>query len=141
MTIELTRESVSAALDKAIQERGETWTYPNGANIGDRGLEPREWLLDQHGIQGGCRYFGANGVEPRCIVGYVLAEHGWTRDTLRNAIGVSVEGTGIRDLGENLTNDTELLRALERAQDAQDNGDQWRDAVDAYKHHLDVWDS
>jgi hypothetical protein len=126
---QLTRESVSEAIDKAVAERGEDWTYPGmGRDDWDeRDEEKDEWLL----ISEGCRYFGTDGKTPRCIIGYVLTEHGLDLDTLRGLTGGQVEGVGIDGvlrMAPILTDDRALKDALQRAQSAQDIGKTWSEA-------------
>lgn len=115
--ITLTVEQALAALDAAVADKGADFRYR------------ASWAV-------GCRYF--HGSEPGCIVGHVLHQYGVGRDDLcglwDSAVGAEVDmnvSYGIRSLrvAGLLDIDDRTESVLTSAQDAQDCGETWGEAV------------
>lgn len=112
MTIELTYEQALEGLERAVAEKGEDY------------IDPRVDAPD--GDEGECMNWNPDGT-PSCIVGHILSYHGGTKDSIG-------EGTVLR-LRDNkkLKADRLAYDLLAAAQDYQDRGMTWRDAVDIAK--------
>lgn len=117
----LTIESVTESIRKAVETKGADYVY-----------------------RGDCLYFaqdekGAHTV-PDCIVGHVLADHGYTLETLNDAciiVDPNVNGRRVRDLGMSLGIVPDLADALQCAQNRQDNRSTWGVAESAFLRTLD----
>lgn len=120
--IPFTRESVTAALEAAVDLKGEDYVYRDEA----------------------CRYFAEDG-SPRCIVGYVLQAHGWTLRDIKFSNSQSATSLFTRLVAPDL--DTYVRFALNQAQAAQDGNpgafyrqprQTWGEALRAYREALGV---
>lgn len=124
MTIEIDRDTALRELRAVVEEYGEGYRY-----------------VDEFGREGGedsaqCQYL--HGDEPGCIVGHVLHRLGVSADTLFAFDHASAGGDsqGIRTLASQgaltahgLVLTLDALDALDFAQDAQDSGYTWGDAL------------
>jgi hypothetical protein len=128
MIVELTVKSVTDALLTAVGERGNEYVYTNGHGMqagtrDDRGARLAVTCSYVHNA-------GTPGECPGCIVGYVLAKHGVSLSVLSQE-----EGGASTELLKNLRNsgvldcDSTVSRMLDYAQQAQDIGKTWHDAV------------
>ena len=87
---------------------------------------PKDCLL----VEMGCRYF-YNGA-PSCLVGHVLHRAGWSVNALRNLDdgGIAAQDLWYADLPQGATGLTQgAALALEKAQELQDVGDTWGEAL------------
>lgn len=138
MTISLTTENVLDLLEKAVEDRGIDYVYPNDQK------DPNEYGKEQSV----CRYVfrGPRGElqGPGCILGHVLA-----------TAGVPVKVMAPYDVASNgqTTPGVDLLRnlfqqglieydhnvdtMLEAAQSTQDNGSTWGEAYNSARHVVD----
>ena len=128
-TVRLTAAEVAADLRALAAERPD-YTYASPIVLG-------EWYDDDEDahrtglhVLDTCHYFHPQTGEPSCIVGHVLARHGvqleqvarWNEDVkLTEMLSVGPE-VGIVMEGSAAT-------MLQRAQDAQDHGTPWAEAV------------
>jgi len=115
--MKLTREAVTAAIEKVVAEKGADYVY-------DR----------EHG---GCTYSEQTpeGVVPSCIVGHVIAK--MDPELFQRVAEYESEtggfwwtGVDIRIPG--IEQDSAVKYALREAQDAQDDGDTWGEALEAF---------
>lgn len=120
-------------LDKALKERGEDWVFPQydecktcqSNNWED--YEPCQWHRDAC-----CRYFAPDG-SPACLVGYVISE---TVDRSHLDM-VEIEAQHALDAFSVLYNwgalavEERTAEMLYRAQELQDKGISWGEAVAA----------
>lgn len=126
--VAFTVESVTAAMEKAVAERGEDWVYPKYEDGWDH--------------MGGCRYFHAETHDPACIVGFVINEHGWTEDEATAAFlyrSDGVEGLRARALLDGLSAPPAVVHALSAAQAEQDECEPWGKALSQYRSSIDGW--
>ncbi|MGH9249800.1 MAG: hypothetical protein ACRD0W_09840 [Acidimicrobiales bacterium] len=76
-----------------------------------------------------CRYFDANS-KPRCLIGVLLAEYGVTLADMTESVDMNGETVdNVIDKLPWLTTSKRALVYLRAAQDRQDNGASWRDAI------------
>lgn len=117
----ITVESMTAAMEKAVELRGADWVYPR---------DNLDWMDGSS-----CVYVTTAGA-PACIVGVAL-----------DILGIDMKNRSNGSASEVLmTLDTlvsdeapgELAAALDRAQLAQDTGQTWGEALMAYKGTLGV---
>ncbi|MFF1701223.1 hypothetical protein [Streptomyces sp. NPDC058252] len=114
--VEITLDESKKYLGEAVNAKGADYVYKNVTNP-DSGLET-------------CAYFDPKTKKPSCIVGHVLASKGVTFDRLdgrdRN-LYTNVQGLIDAEIIE-VDNETQALLAL--AQNAQDLGETWGDALE-----------
>jgi hypothetical protein len=130
----LTYEDAVLGLKKALAVKGEDYVYER----------PKFPLNDGLTIEA-CAYFTAEG-QPSCIVGHVMADLGHTINDL-DQIASSYDGTfntgatastAMDYLGYELDEKTRCLLSV--AQDYQDSGHRWGEAVEVaveYASHVD----
>lgn len=99
---------------------------------GDDFVYHKQDMSDIHGVQDhlpskGCRY--AVNDQPSCLVGHVLYRSGVAVDALNRLDKVGVSAHALRDFG--LEVDQDAGDVLVAAQEAQDRGHTWGDALDA----------
>jgi hypothetical protein len=95
-------EKAKELLAEAVAEKGEDYVYPESDKRGG---------ICQYQLEG----------KPACLVGNVLARHGWSVEALKAADHVSLWNTYDADLGS-----ASLL--LSEAQNKQDRGSTWGEA-------------
>ncbi len=112
----ITVASALESLEKARDSKPKGYRYNE---IDDDGVGTRK-----------CRYFESDG-SPSCIVGHVLADHGYTFDpeSFRNKVNV----IGIRSIV--ITSDAVAYGLLD-AQVTQDQGETWEQAVEVFKYRV-----
>ncbi len=117
----ITRESFSEAIEAAVAERGPDFIYP---------LEWKEEFPgndDPTALR--CVYF-KEGVGPACIIGVALDKLGVDVEKIVNSDASTIlSALGATDLG--------LLRAADLAQNQQDLGRPWVDALADYQETLE----
>lgn len=122
----ITIEAFTAAIEAAVQERGPEFIYPKG-EYGWRTLIGRP-AGPSHDVT--CLYVRTDADEPACIIGAALHQLGYPLAYLRR-----FEGDDGRDVLrmaiENV--DERLVSAARAAQDHQDNGFTWGEALDVYR--------
>lgn len=113
------------ALEAAVAERGEDWTYPKYQEVPGSCLDT-EW----HYVGGACRYVTRTANEPACIIGLALTKMGFTPRQLdaRASAGSMME---VLDVGT-----TDERDAAYTAQRKQDTGGTWGEALTTYKEAL-----
>lgn len=125
---EITREGFIQAVRDAVTERGEDWVYPQDRH--DARWWARRSTVKEDYI---CRYAQPDGT-PACLFGLALSK-----------LGVDIEefggeSLGISDLLGRLTDPSllgsDLIRAAEGAQEAQDNGLSWGVALQEFEEAL-----
>jgi hypothetical protein len=125
----ITRENFTAAMERAVAERGADYKYPTaqlnpewegtnpGVNI------PRIIADDYHTQTGAC-FYSTPGGEPACIIGQALFNIDPKLlpkpDLVAGAEDV-LYNMGVRDNG--------LRLAANKAQEAQDDGERWGSAL------------
>lgn len=110
------------AIEAAVEERGAAWEYPKYEEV------PTSW----HGIGGECLYVTSDTKQPACIVGLALAKMGFAADQM-DVITNAPEIMEQLDVGSN-----EERCAAMCAQEVQDNGGSWGEALKEYHNSLDV---
>lgn len=102
---ELTHEEARALLARAVEEKGADYVYPE--------------------FETGCSYLDGEG-NPSCLVGFVLTYAGVSGFEIENC-----EGTQAAEVVGSIFPDTEdrVRAALRAAQQVQDNGGTWAEAV------------
>lgn len=132
--IELTTENVLDALEKAVEEKGESFVYSN-----QDGVSSRNKFGSSSGIM--CHYVHWNDRTPvsGCIAGNVLHRLGVSLDTLSEH-----EKRPIRSVLEDFEDEGivtfedgyKVTMMLSHAQGAQDGGKTWGDALKAAKNMI-----
>lgn len=123
MTVQITRENFTAAMRAAVAERGEDFVYPaQGSELAEQG-----WRSEG----GTCVYVLPDG-SPACLIGLALYKIDpglLTHVEFQYDDAISVMSrAGVRD---------ELLRhAAAMAQEEQDGGAPWGDALSGYERAL-----
>ena len=124
MTVEITRENFTAAMRAAVAERGGDWVYPaEGSELAEQGWRSKEW--------GACVYVLPDG-SPACLIGLALYK-------IDPALVEGLEGenvTALRLLQRLGVEDGELYWAAQDAQDAQDLGEAWGNALKIYERAM-----
>ena len=120
MTVQITRENFTAAMRAAVAERGEDFVYPaQGSELAEQG-----WRSEQ----GTCVYVLPDG-SPACLIGLALYK-------IDPALVEGLEGedaTALRLLQRLGVEDGRLYWAAQVAQQAQDLGETWGDALKIYE--------
>lgn len=116
-----TQDAVTEALEKIIAEKGGDYLYPPA----------------QAGTT--CTYVEQDGT-PSCIVGHIIAAldpEGFQaiREEEEATGGSTDVATALREWAE-ADIDTELIRALQEAQNKQDAAGTWGEAFDVYRGYL-----
>ena len=123
MTVQITRENFTAAMRAAVSERGEDWVYPaEGSELGEQGWRSEE---------GTCVYALPDG-SPACLIGLALYK-------IDPALVEGLEGddtTALRLLQRLGVKDGGLYWAAQDAQDAQDLGATWGNALKTYEQAM-----
>ena len=114
MTTHITFEQALAGLEKAVRLKGRSYKY-----------EPP--VVDDADGLTMCMYFETDSGQPSCIVGHVLADHGVTLESLGPANADETVGSLVASDVLALDARTEAL--LVRAQQEQDNGTSWGEAL------------
>ena len=121
MTVQITRENFTAAMRAAVAERGEDWVYPaEGGELAEQG-----WRSEEGGA---CVYVLPDG-SPACLIGLALYK-------IDPALVEGLEGedvTALRLLQRLGVDDGRLYMAAHVAQEAQDLGDTWGNALKIYE--------
>lgn len=114
MSIEITYDEAVDLLKLAVEERGADYVYPRS---------------NRDAFDSGCVYF--EGTTPSCIVGHVLAYKDVDGLDLRyaNEIGIANLASFVDNI--DLVIDERTVSLLEKAQDAQDSGKTWGEALAA----------
>lgn len=128
----LTYEQALASLEQAIAERGEDFVYP------------QEWRTSvSENFKGWCVNFNQDG-SPSCIAGYVYSlwsienDEVWREDSVDTLAG--------RDGGEKdaatapLQIDARTYVLLSSAQNAQDSGSTWKQALEIALRDVEAYD-
>lgn len=122
----MTDMTFTEAMEAAVAERGEDWTYPEydaeNADYGDT-----NWHYDG----GTCRYVTRDEKEPACIIGLALTK-----------MGLPPEKIDMRTGALNLLGTLNVATGAERqaaryAQSKQDAGRSWGEALAAYHGRLE----
>jgi hypothetical protein len=134
MEMTLSFEQARDGLRKAVEARGADFVYPD------------EWRAGGSGF-GYCVNFDAETLEPRCIIGYVLWLNGVVPDS-EDDLGDPVDK--LTRLGPEwpeddygpapLKVDTKTFLMLYRAQNMQDDGKTWGDAVMAAEKTAEAYE-
>ncbi|WMI33977.1 hypothetical protein SEA_ERENYEAGER_107 [Microbacterium phage Erenyeager] len=118
-----TDEQVTEAIERVVADRGEDYVYDNGRN--------KKW-------EQGCFYASKDGESPSCVVGFVV--NALNPEAFRKIVEVEIGGGASFDVQDalaytdgELNISTEARRALQKAQDEQDGGKPWGDALASYK--------
>jgi hypothetical protein len=111
MSIELSAERAIELLREVVAEYGEDHVYTTQEG--------------QRANEGPCLY--VHGDQPGCIAGHVYHRAGLTLDQLRAQEGSTARGLGFIDLGVS----ADVADLLSRAQDRQDKGYTWGEALAA----------
>jgi hypothetical protein len=121
--VPVTREKLNEVLKKIVEERPEyVYQKPAGFTHSD----------------GVCRYvhLKGDGYVPGCLIGHLL-----------NRLGVSLEdiipfegGPASTIVSRLIDVDSRNIKALDWAQNAQDSGEPWGEAYQAYLHALSLLD-
>ena len=123
MTVQVTRENFTAAMRAAVAERGEDWVYPaEGSELAEQGWREEE---------GTCVYVLPDG-SPACLIGLALYK-------IDPALVEGLEGenvTALRLLQRLGVEDGELYWAAQDAQDTQDVGKTWGNALKIYERAM-----
>lgn len=121
--MKITVEQFTAAMEAAVAERGADYVYPAPVEKGHPD--------DYHNAAGTCMYQTSDGA-PACIIGVALSK---IDPSLMPAYG---DTFGASAVIHRLTdgNSYELPEAAGAAQDAQDQGKTWGEALEAYKKSL-----
>lgn len=126
----ITRENFRAALQKAVEDRGEGWVYPDNA----------EWRAPNHiGETYACLYVKADGL-PACLIGYAV--HAIDPEGFAHKMGGREKPLIVRaDQFLHLfgVKDEGLMGAAMDAQDAQDQGYSWGEAVAKFDRTMGVY--
>ena len=117
MKLQITKTSALASLRKAVAGKGEDFVY-----------EPVDPLV-------GCLYFDALGM-CSCIVGHVLADHGYTLDDIEK----DRNNTLIWSLDHRIDMTAAAKSVLSVAQRAQDHGRTWGVALMRAEEEAEEWD-
>lgn len=125
---EITVEEFTAAMEAAVEERGRDYIYPPAVERdmdSDYEVGPIYYDDEYHYGDGGCVYQTAEGV-PACIIGVVL-----------DKLGLDVPAYGAMNdarvvLEARTTLPSYVLRAARQAQNEQDHGQPWGQALDTY---------
>jgi len=124
MTEIIDRDRAVELLEKVVEAKGRDYIY--------------ESPLNEHGQQIGCVYFGPNNC-PACVVGHVFAElqvkpgdvHAMGEDGTADGPGNSLGVEGI--VIDNVEMTSAAREVFQMAQERQDEGNRWGDALDAAK--------
>lgn len=116
---ESTREYVTRLMEEAVALKGEDYVY--------------EMPRNKEGDVIGCSYI--HNDQPSCIVGHVLVAAGVDPDQLHQHEGVAAENLTIRV--QLWDTDYTMSRALNAAQEAQDSGETWGEALRVFKEELE----
>ena len=108
-------------LGKAVEERGEDYTYPEDWKI----------YLDPDEQSGQCMYVQPDMAGPACIVGHVLYAYGLSLEELE-----TIESRTALAAGLEFGVDSASVNLLMTAQRAQDSGQTWGEAFDLAKQEL-----
>ena len=111
-----TDEEFEAALERAVQERGEDYVYPQ--------RNKDKWVDEYHNQAGGCVYSTPDGT-PACIIGLALSY-------LDPSLVPDYNDTNAaRDVLPGIVSSV-AATAAQYAQDVQDGGDTWGVALETY---------
>lgn len=114
--VEITRESFSAALDAAVEERGAEFVYPYEWRVLVSADDPNRNTTCQYALKDGT---------PACIVGLALSKLGVDVSQLENTDATTIlYSLGVDDVG--------LQSAAADAQESQDGGHTWGAARERY---------
>ena len=126
MTVQITRENFTAAMRAAVAERGEDWVYPaEGSELAEQGWRSEEGQE--------CVYVLPDG-SPACLIGLALYK-------IDPALVEGLEGdvaTALRLFQRLGVEDGRLYGAAQDAQDAQDSGVTWGNALKIYERALNA---
>lgn len=110
----ITKESALAAINEAIEGKGEQYIY----------FPP---LIEVAPYKNACVYF--HDGKPSCLIGHVFASHGYTPDDVMEFRGVGFQPCTVK------FNDEFLAHSLGEAQRVQDGGGTWGEALYEFKLH------
>lgn len=118
MSTQITFEEALAGLEKAIAAKGPEYVY-------------RPLLVDETEGRTACMYFEPDTGAPSCIVGHVLADHGFTLES----VGAANSEETVKSLSARriLSLDERTETLLWQAQSRQDSGITWGEAVEHAK--------
>lgn len=119
--MKITEEQFTAAMEAAVAERGEDYVYPP--------QEEEGFADDYHTIGGTCLYSDESG-KPLCIIGVALSKI----DPALVPTHGSTEGAS--SLLSKMVDSFAVRVAAQNAQDAQDDGKPWGEALKQYKSVL-----
>jgi hypothetical protein len=126
---DVTRENFAEAMRKAVELRGEDYTYPEA--IPYDGSDPSKNRSDDfHAERGECLYTDARG-NPACIIGQALY---LIDPALVPGNGVVAGASEV--LGNLGNDDFGLAVACDRAQEIQDNDGTWGKALSEFEKSL-----
>ncbi|AXC36209.1 hypothetical protein SEA_MUSETTA_105 [Microbacterium phage Musetta] len=115
-----TDEQVTEAIEKVVAERSPDYVYKSGRD------------------DNGCFYASKDGESPSCVVGFVV--NALNPEAFRKIVEVEINAGESFEVQDALTYtdgelniSTEARRALQKAQDEQDNGKPWGEALASYK--------
>lgn len=114
----ITEPEFTQAMRDAVAERGEDWVYPKGEEA---------W----EGPDGQCRYFLDDG-QPACLIGTALCKLGVPG--VRPGHEGAYAGLVLHDIYGELPRG--IPRAASLAQEVQDEGQPWGEALKAYLRAL-----
>lgn len=123
--IHTTPERTLELIDQAVRERGKEFVYPTEwkTHAGRWDDEVLDLAYDRAPTL--CMYVQRDQVGPACIVGYVLHEYGVSLGELSSTEGIAASGAC-----ESFGVDIESRELLMTAQNAQDVGKSWGEALD-----------
>ena len=123
MTVQITRENFTAAMRAAVAERGADWVYPaQGSELAEQGWRSEE---------GTCVYVLPDG-SPACLIGLALYK---IDPSLLTHVEFQYHDASMV-MSRAGVQDELLLLAADMAQDGQDVGMPWGDALSEYERVL-----
>ena len=126
--MELNEATFTAAIKAAVDKRGKHWVYP---------IDKPGWALSNDELgPDGCRYFLESG-EPACLIGTALAELGVTPEGVAEGLNAgqvlyNLTGEGRDNFNPHSDSTPSWIRAARAAQEVQDTGGAWGEALDKY---------
>ena len=129
MTVQITRENFTAAMRAAVAERGEDWVYPaEGSELAEQGWRTGDYES--------CVYVLPDG-SPACLIGLALYK-------IDPGLLVNLESQydiASKVMGRAGVQDGTLRLAAGMAQNAQDRGVPWGEALSEYERVLSAEDA
>lgn len=136
MSVLITRENLLEALELAVKDRGEDWTYPPIQYHLEPKFDPGLPKEDDWHFEGGlCRYHKPQGT-PACIFGWALDRIDLTILAPYDDVPKGISNILRENFIEHEADDRPLIRAASEAQSYQDQGSTWGEVLDRFKRIL-----